>query len=78
MAVVLRRFAHVTQAELVQSVLAGSEIESYIDIPFTGGMFPHYALGSGWVSLMVAEEDVARAEEVLASADLDSVDIIES
>ena len=68
--VVLHRYAHVTQAELAQSVLAGSEIESFIDVPFTASMFPHYALGSGWVSLMVREEDAARAEEVLAASDL--------
>lgn len=67
--IVLERYADVIQAEFARSVLAGSGIDSFLDIPHTGSMFPHYAIATGWVSLMVREEDADRAREVLASTD---------
>ena len=63
--VMIERYADVRQAEFALSVLEGSGVEAYIDIPFTSSMFPHYALTSG-VALLVRAEDLERAREVLA------------
>lgn len=63
----VERYADVVQAEFALSVLHGSGIEAYLDVPHTGAMFPHLVLVQGWISLMVREEDLERAREVLAA-----------
>ncbi|HVL70155.1 MAG TPA: DUF2007 domain-containing protein [Vicinamibacterales bacterium] len=63
------RFISVHQAEFVRSVLEGSGIEAFLDQPFTGSIAPHLMFGSGGVRVFVAEEDRARAVEVLQSLD---------
>jgi len=64
--VLLDRFTDVRQAELALSILEGSEIDGYVDVPYTSSMFPHLAFAAG-VALFVRVEDEERAREVLAS-----------
>ena len=66
-AVVVARFADVGQAEFARSVLEGHEIDAFIDTPYASGMFPHHALATRGVSLLVRAADEERALEVLAS-----------
>ena len=66
--VLLDRFTDVRQAEFVLSILEGSEIEGYLDIPYTSSLFPHCAFNAG-VAVFVRVEDEERAREVLASQD---------
>jgi hypothetical protein len=68
------RFLDVRQAEFIRSVLEGSEVEAYLDQPFTGTIAPHYMLGSGGVRLFVATRDKERALEVLESMQAESSD----
>ncbi len=69
--VVLRRFIDVRQAEFALSVLQGSGIEGFINVPFTASVAPHYMLNQGGVALFVREADRDRALEVLDSATMD-------
>lgn len=62
------RFTDVRQAEFALSILEGSGIEGYLDVPYTSSMFPHLAFSTG-VSLFVRIEDEERAREVLAGHD---------
>lgn len=61
------RFFNVNDAELVVSVLAGSDIDAFIDMPFTGTIAPYYLIGSGGVRVVVRRRDQDRAFEVLDS-----------
>jgi hypothetical protein len=69
--VLLDRFTDVRQAEFALSILEGSEIDGYLDVPYTGSLFPHLAFSAG-VSLFVRVEDEERAREVLATHDSSS------
>lgn len=66
---VVERYADVLQAQFGLSVLHGSGIDGYLDVPHTGAMFPHYVLASGGVALYVRASDLERARDVLAGAD---------
>ena len=66
-AVIVARYADVRQAEFAVSVLAGSGIEAFVDIPHVSSMFPHYTLASGGVSVLVRAGDVSQAKEILAN-----------
>lgn len=61
------RFFNVNEAEFVVSVLSGSDIEAFIDMPFTGTIAPYYLIGSGGVRVVVRRRDYDRAVEVLES-----------
>ncbi|MDX1583436.1 MAG: DUF2007 domain-containing protein [Thermoanaerobaculia bacterium] len=61
----IARFFEVSQADFVVSVLAGSNIDAYVDAPHTGSIAPFYLLGSGGVRVLVRERDRERALEVL-------------
>ena len=63
----VERYADVIQAEFAQSVLAGSGIDAFLDVPYTGAMFPHYALATRGVALLVRASELQRAREVLDS-----------
>lgn len=62
----LDRYTDVRQAEFALSILEGSNIEGYVDVPYTSSMFPHLAFVAG-VALFVRVEDEERAREVLAN-----------
>lgn len=64
--VVVRTFLTNVDAELARSVLEAAEIESLIQADDCGGVRPH--LWMGGVELLVAEEDAARADEVLGTS----------
>lgn len=59
------RFSTLIEAELALSVLAGSDIEGYLDQPFTGSIAPHITLVSGGIGLLVRTEDAERAAAAL-------------
>lgn len=63
--VVLRTFSSRSEAESVQAVLAGSEIESFVESDDCGAVDPALGFGRG-VQLLVAEEDLDRAADVMA------------
>ena len=65
--VAVERYSDVIQAEFALSVLAGSGIDAFLDVPHTGAMFPHYALATRGVALLVRASELERAREVLAS-----------
>lgn len=72
--VAVSRYADVMQAEFARSVLAGSGIDSFLDVPHTAALFPHYVVAAGWVSLFVRAEDLERARDILSAADAASDD----
>ena len=62
---VIRTFINNVDAELARTALEAAGIESMIRADDCGGTRPH--LWMGGVELLVREEDVARAEEVLGT-----------
>ena len=67
-AVVLARYLDIRSAELAVSVLEGSEIEAFINVPYTSSMFPHLMLNRGGVAVFVREQDLGTARAILESA----------
>lgn len=67
-AVVLARYIDIRSAELAVSILEGSEIEAFINVPYTSSMFPHFMLNRGGVAVFVRREQLEEARELLASA----------
>ena len=61
---VLRTFNSRPEAELVRSILAGSEIESFIVSDDCGTIDPALGFGRG-VALLVDSEDLDRASRVM-------------
>jgi hypothetical protein len=62
--VVVATFINNVDAELARTALEAAEIDAMIRADDCGGTRPH--LWMGGVELLVREEDVARAREVLA------------
>lgn len=65
----IARFIDVRQADFAVSVLEGSGIEAYIDIPFVGNLAPHYMWASGGIGVFVGSLDKERALDVLESSE---------
>jgi hypothetical protein len=65
--VVIRTFLTRVDADLAKTALDAAEIESMVRSDDAGGLRPH--LWMGGIALLVREEDVERAEAVLAEAD---------
>jgi hypothetical protein len=63
--VVVQTFAEQWEAELAKSALNGACIEAFIQSDSLGGIGPHIALATGGYKLLVREEDVAAARDVL-------------
>ena len=53
------------QADLVRSVLEGSDIEVFVPDEHVGSLRPHLLMGTGGVRVQVRASDVARARELL-------------
>lgn len=53
------------QADLLRSVLEGSDIEVFVPDEHMGALRPHLLLGTGGVRVQVRRSDVARATELL-------------
>jgi len=63
--VVLRTFSSRSEAQSVQAVLFGSGIETFVESDDCGALDPALGFGRG-VQLLVAEEDVDRAADVMS------------
>ena len=64
--VVFRTYSSRNEAEAVQAILSGSEIESHIDSDDCGALDPALAFGRG-ARLIVATADRERAADVLST-----------
>jgi hypothetical protein len=64
--VVVQTFAEQWQAELAKSALNGARINAVVQSDSLGGNGPHIALATGGYKLLVREEDVAAARDVLS------------
>jgi hypothetical protein len=53
------------QADLVRSVLEGSDIEVFVPDEHVGSLRPHLLISTGGVRVQVRASDVARATELL-------------
>jgi hypothetical protein len=69
--VLLRRFAYMHEAELAKDLLEEEGIEAVILSDDYGGVPKELGFGTGQAKLLVFEDDVERAEELLESAEED-------
>jgi len=69
--VVVETFASRTEADLAKSALEAAGIESMIQADTAGGMRTHLAWSGAGFQLLVREEDVPAARELLESPDDD-------
>jgi hypothetical protein len=63
--VVVQSFATRAEADMAKSVLEAAEIDSMIQSDSVGGMRPHVAWASGGFKLLVREEDLDAAHQLL-------------
>jgi hypothetical protein len=68
-AVVLGRYLDAQSAEMVVSILDGHEIDAFVNVPYTAGMFPHLMLNRGGVAVFVRRSELDAAREVLATTE---------
>jgi hypothetical protein len=69
--VVVETFASRTEADLAKSALEAAGIDSMIQADTVGGMRSHVAWSGEGFQLLVREQDVAAARELLESPDDD-------
>jgi hypothetical protein len=72
--VVVDAFGSGPEAEMAKSVLEAAGIDVMIQADSVGGMRPHVAWASGGYKLLVREEDVEEARQVLEPRDSTTVD----
>ncbi len=65
--VCLKKFNSRDEAEMAKSILTGSEIETVVAANDAGGWYPFFDVVAG-VRLMVRQEDLERAREILNEA----------
>ena len=63
--VVVHAFSNQAEAEIAKGALTAAGIESMIQADSVGGMRPHIAWSSGGFRLLVREDDLEEALEVL-------------
>lgn len=63
--VCIKTYIHRHEAEMDRGLLKAAGLESYILADDCGGMYPPLSLGKEGLRLMVKEEDVGKALEVL-------------
>ena len=63
--VVVQTFETQTEADLAKGALEAAGIDSMIQADTAGGMRPHLAWAGGGFQVLVREEDVAAARDVL-------------
>jgi len=63
--IVVHTFASQPEAEVAKTALESAGIDAMIKADTAGGMRPHIAWSSGGFQVLVREEDVAEAREVL-------------
>ena len=66
--IVVHTFASQPQAEIAKSALESAGIDAMIKADTAGGMRPHLAWSGGGFQVLVREEDVVEAREVLEGA----------
>jgi hypothetical protein len=62
---VIQHFSSIEQAYLARSFLENEGIESYVWDENTAGLYPLFNPSLGMVRLVVAEEDMDRARQLL-------------
>jgi hypothetical protein len=70
--VVVHAFASEPEADMAKSALESAGIDAMIQADSAGGMRPHLAWASGGFKILVRDEDVAAAREVLKPLEEDS------
>lgn len=65
--VVLKTFSSRNEAQVAQSILAGSSIDSFVESDDCGAIDPGLGFGRG-VDLLVAADERERAEQVLSQS----------
>jgi hypothetical protein len=73
--VTIAKFAEISEAQIIRSVLEGHGIKSVIPNEQTAEIAPPYLWASGGIQLQVAEEDLATAREVLATVETTDKDV---
>ena len=68
--VVVEAFGSEPEAEMARGALASAGIDAIIQGDSVGGMRPHVAWASGGFKLLVREEDLAIAKELLEPSEL--------
>ena len=63
--IVVHTFASQPEAEIAKSALQSAGIDAMIKADTAGGMRPHLAWSGGGFQVLVREEDVGEAKEVL-------------
>ena len=63
--IVVHAFASQLEAEIAKSALESAGIDAMIKADTAGGMRPHLAWSGGGFQVLVREEDVGEAKEVL-------------
>ena len=63
--IVVHTFASQPEAEIAKSALQSAGIDAMIKADSAGGMRPHLAWSVGGFQVLVREEDVGEAKEVL-------------
>ena len=70
--VIVHAFGSEPEAELAKNALEAAGIDAIIQADTAGGMRPHIAWSSGGFKVLVREEDVTAAREILESPAQDS------
>jgi len=70
--VVVHAFASGPEAEMAKGALESAGIDAMIQADSAGGTTPYLAWASGGFKILVRDEDVAAAREVLEPLDDDS------
>ena len=64
--IIVATFSNRSEADLAKAQLELDGIHSMISADDAGGALPYLSIGDGGVKLLVNEEDLERASEVLA------------
>ena len=70
--VIVKAFATQSEAEIAKTALESAGIVAMIKADTVGGMRPHVGWSTGGFQLLVREEDLAEARQVLEGADEES------
>ncbi|MFL6451111.1 MAG: putative signal transducing protein [Bryobacteraceae bacterium] len=67
--VVVRTFGSGPEADMAKGALEGAGIDAMIQADTAGGMRPHLAWAGSGFKVLIREEDVAAARDLLESSD---------
>lgn len=69
--VVLQSFGTRFEAESIKILLEANGVAATVSADDAGGAYPHLLIGVGGANVMVQEEDLERAKQILADIALD-------